>query len=158
MSKLISACLAGINCKYNGESNLHPAFEALLKTRTVVPVCPEQLGGLPTPRIPSEIIGGTGLDVLEGRARVITRNNEDVTNSFIKGAYETLNIAKKCRADLVILKNYSPSCGAVKIYDGSFSKKIVTGDGVTAALLKQNGIIVVNDQDFLETDNSPKDR
>ncbi|MEN6460797.1 MAG: DUF523 domain-containing protein [Syntrophomonas sp.] len=150
MSTLISACLTGVNCKYNGGNNLHPAFAALLKTGIVVPICPEQLGGLSTPRISSEIVGGTGLDVLEGRARVITRDNQDVTEIYIKGAYETLNIARKCLADLVILKNCSPSCGEGKIYDGTFTRRIVPGDGVTAALLKDNGITVISDEDFLE--------
>lgn len=150
MVTLISACLTGVNCKYNGGNNYHPAFAALLKTGAVVPICPEQLGGLSTPRIPSEIIGGTGCDVLEGRACVINQDRQDVTKSFIKGAYETLNIAQKCRTDLVILKNCSPSCGAGKIYDGTFSRRIVPGDGVTAALLKDHGIAIINDHDFLE--------
>jgi uncharacterized protein YbbK (DUF523 family) len=152
MITLISACLTGVNCKYNGGNNLHPTFAALLKNGTVIPICPEQLGGLSTPRICSEIVCGDGKDVLEGRAQVITKNNEDVTESFIKGALETLNIAKRSHADLVILKNCSPSCGVGKIYDGTFSKRTVPGDGVTAALLKNNGIAVISEQDFLERD------
>jgi uncharacterized protein YbbK (DUF523 family) len=152
MSILISACLTGINCKYNGGNNLHSIFEALLKTGTVIPVCPEQLGGLTTPRICCEILGGDGNAVLEGQARVITRNNEEVTENYKKGAFETLKIAKKSLADLVILKNCSPSCGVGEIYDGTFSKRIIPGDGVTAALLKNNGFVVINEKAFLEGD------
>lgn len=150
MSTLISACLTGVNCKYNGGNNLHHILASLLKTGEVIPVCPEQLGGLPTPRISCEIVGGTGWDVLEGRARVINRDNQDVTESYIKGAYETLNIAKKCGVDLAILKELSPSCGMGQIYDGTFCRNCIAGDGVTAALLKENGIKVVSDQDFLK--------
>jgi uncharacterized protein YbbK (DUF523 family) len=89
-------------------------------------------------------------DDLYGHARVITRCKNDVTECFIRGACETLYIAQNCNADLVILKNCSPSCGTGKIYDGTFSRKIVPGDGVTAALLKDNGISVISEQDFLE--------
>jgi uncharacterized protein YbbK (DUF523 family) len=150
MTTVISACLAGINCKYNGENNLSSRFEALLQTGQVIPVCPEQLGGFSTPRAASEIVGGTGRDVLEGRARVINRANQDVTDGYIKGAFETLKIAQKCHADLVIFKNRSPSCGAGQIYDGSFTRTVRKGDGITTALLKEHGFCVLSDEDFEE--------
>lgn len=149
MKKIISACLCGINCKYNGGNNLHPCFEELLRTGEVFPVCPEQLGGLSTPREACEIMAGSGLEVLKGEGRVINQDNQDMTTHFLKGAYETLNITRKIGANYALLKSFSPSCGVGQVYDGSFSSKIIAGDGVTAALLRKNGITVVSDRDFL---------
>jgi len=147
--KLISACLCGVKCKYNGKDNTNPHFVRLLQTGEVVPVCPEQLGGLPTPRKPAEILCGSGQDVLTGKSRVVTDDGHDVTENYIKGAYETLNIAQKIGADMAILKSKSPSCGNGCIYDGSFRKKTCHSDGVTAALLKENGIKVIDEDDYL---------
>lgn len=147
--KIISACLCGINCKYNGDDNLHPYYWELLRQGEFIPVCPEQLGGLPTPRSACELAGGTGEDVIDGKAKVITRDGNDLTQSFLKGAQETLRIARQVGADVAILQRRSPSCGCSKIYDGTFTGKLVDGDGVTAALLKRNGIKVWNDQDYL---------
>lgn len=147
---LISACLCGINCKYNGKNNLHPFFMELVKQGKALPVCPEQLGGLPTPRDPAEISGGDGLNVLQGKGQVISKVDQDLTDNFIRGAYETMQIAKNTGASCAVLKSRSPSCGVDEIYDGNFSGKVISGDGVTTALLKQYGIKVLSDKLFLE--------
>ncbi|MCB2294141.1 DUF523 domain-containing protein [Clostridium algoriphilum] len=140
---IVSACLCGINCKYDGGNNINAALLKLLKEGKVMPVCPEQLGGLETPRVAREIINGNGLDVLEGNARIVGLDkNEDVTQKFIKGAYETLYIAEAVGANIAILKARSPSCGVSKIYDGTFSKTLRQGNGITAQLLILNGIKV----------------
>jgi uncharacterized protein YbbK (DUF523 family) len=147
--KLISACLCGIKCKYNGKDNLSPYFWEQLKKGDLIPVCPEQLGGLPTPRSACELVGGTGKDVINKKAKVISSDGRDLTDFFLKGAQETLRIAVQTDVDGVILQSRSPSCGCGQIYDGTFSGKLIVGDGITAALLKQNGIKVWNDQDYL---------
>ncbi len=146
MIVLVSACLLGINCRYN-RSNVFD--ESLLKNilergLTPIPVCPEQLGGLPTPRPSCEIVGGDGYDVLDGIARVLTRDGEDITEHFVRGAYETLKIAKLLNIDFAIMKDFSPSCGCENIYDGTFSGRTKRGCGVTTALLRRNGFIVKN--------------
>lgn len=116
-----------------------------------VPACPEQLGGLPTPRPPAEIQQGCdGFTVLDGRARVLRQNGEDVTEAFIRGAQEMLKLAQACRPELVILKERSPSCGVNAIYDGNFCGRTIPGIGVAAALLKRHGLQVLSDEQFLE--------
>jgi len=144
--KLCSACLLGLECRYDGKSNLEKASEELLqefKEGKIIPVCPEQLGGLPTPRTPSEIQGRmSGEDVLDGRCRVMGKNGEDVTNQFIKGAYEVLKIAQSVGSKEYIGVQKSPSCGCGKTYDGTFTKTLIDGDGVLVALLKRKGIAV----------------
>jgi len=145
---LVSACLAGINCKYSGENNYDEKVVKLVRNNKATLVCPEQLGGLKTPRATAEIINGTGEDVLDGKAKVITSENEDVTAEFIKGAEETLKIAKLLNISKAVTKSQSPSCGCLKIYDGSFSKQLINGDGVTVALLKRNGIEVITDKEL----------
>lgn len=146
---IISACLCGVNCKYNGGSNTHSFYRELLRKGELIPLCPEQLGGLSTPRTACEISAGSGLDVIEGRARVYTRDGCDVTDRFIKGANEVLQIAIDSGADAAIFMSRSPSCGCGQVYDGSFSGMLVSGDGVTTAMLKKNGVKVWNDQDYL---------
>lgn len=147
--KLISACLCGVNCKYNGGNNLNPYFLELLTDGELIPVCPEQLGGLPTPRSACEISGGTGEDVIAASALALNRNGLDVTGALLKGAEETLSLAIHANVDGAILKSGSPSCGSGAIYDGTFTHKMIEGDGVTAAMLKQHGILVWNEQEFL---------
>ena len=122
----------------------------------LVPVCPEQLGGLPTPRPPAEIVGGDGADVLDGAASVITVDGEDKTSEFLDGAHQTLEIATSQNATHAVLKSRSPSCGCGQIYDGTFTGKLSDGDGVTAALLRRHGIQVVTEAD-IETDESSQD-
>jgi len=140
--KMISACLIGCECRYDQKSCLDADLEQLLREGKVIPVCPEQLGGLPTPRPPAEIIGGDGFDVLDGRARIVDQTGNDVTDEFLAGAQQALKLAKTVGATSAILKENSPSCGSSFVYDGSFSGKKVPGVGLTAALFKRNGIEV----------------
>lgn len=146
---LISACLCGYNCTYRGDNNLHPVFVRLYREGKAIPICPEQMGGLPVPRPASEIMGGDGQAVVNGLARVVTRDGADVTDFFTRGALATLHTAHRTGAKQAVLKARSPSCGVGTIYDGSFSGRLRSGDGVTAALLRQNDIEVISDEDYL---------
>lgn len=150
---LVSACLLGHNCKYNGGNNKNLELIDLLKDKKIISVCPEELGGLPTPRLACEIINGTGKDVLEGNSKVLNKAGLDVTNNFLAGAKETLAEALKTGANYAILKSRSPSCGVNYIYDGSFSSNLRPGDGVTTALLRKHGIKVVSEEDYIKGEN-----
>jgi uncharacterized protein YbbK (DUF523 family) len=141
---LCSACLLGVSCRYNAEAKTSEKALKLAEDHNVVLVCPEQLGGLPTPRPPSEIVH----DPESGAPRVIDRNGKDVTAEFVRGAEEVLRIARLTGAEEAVLKARSPSCGCGVVYDGSFSGALVPGDGVTAALLKQNGLTVMTEDDL----------
>ena len=136
--KLCSACLLGIRCRYDGKSKPDKKIIGLSEKEALIPVCPEQLGGLPTPRENSEIKG----------KKVITASGKDVTKNFKRGAEKTLKIAKLFNIKQAIFKQKSPSCGCGKIYDGTFSRKIIKGDGITTALLKKNGIKVIPEEDI----------
>ncbi len=136
--KLCSACLLGIKCRYNGQSALNKKVARLLKKEKLLSVCPEVLGGLPIPRDQAEIKNN----------RVITKSNKDITSYFEKGAREVLKIAKLFDIKEAILKQRSPSCGCGQIYDGTFSGKTIKADGITAALLKENGIKVISEEDL----------
>ncbi len=129
---LVSACLLGENCKYNGGNNYSPDVERLRERFELVSVCPEQLGGLPTPRVPSERVG----------EQVLTRDGQDVTEAFRQGAERTLDIARAEGALRAVLQVRSPSCGCGMIYDGTFSGTLVPGKGVAAELLEKNGVKV----------------
>ena len=138
---IISACLMGKNCKYNGKNNLRP--ELLHLKDEAVLICPEAFGKMPIPRMPSEIEPGfSGGDVLDGKARVFSSDGKDVTEHFIKGSEKVLETAVKHGITKAYLKQSSPSCGCGKIYDGTFSDVKKSGDGVLTALLKRNGIEV----------------
>lgn len=150
MNVLISACLLGVNCKYNGENNQIKLCTEEIKGITFIPVCPEQLGGMTTPRLPSEIRDKDGNEVLEGKAKVFSKIGEDVTNQFVKGAEESLRIAKLYNCTTAVLKQRSPSCGSLQIYDGSFTGKVKDGLGVTAALLERNGVKVYSEENLDE--------
>ena len=132
--KLCSACLLGLECRYDRKSNLEKASEQLLqefRNGDIIPVCPEQLGGLSTPRTQSEIQGGmSGEHVLDGRCDVMNKNGENVTKQFVKGAYEVLKIAQFLGVKEYIGVQKSPSCGCGKTYDGTFTKTIIDGDGL----------------------------
>jgi len=147
--KLISACLLGIKCAWDGQ-DIYKSDKAieLLNSETLLPVCPEQLGGLETPRAPQEIQGGTGEDILDGKCKVLNIDGEDVTQKFINGAEETLKIVKLFHIEEFIGKSRSPSCGCGQIYDGTFSRALIDGDGVTTTLLKRNGIRVITEEDL----------
>jgi len=135
---LCSACLLGIKCRYDGKSKPNKKVIKLSKKEILIPVCPEQLGGLATPREPAEQNG----------RKVITKSGKDVTLKFENGAKQVLKLARLFDAREAILKQKSPSCGCGKIYDGSFSGKVINGDGITTSLLKKNGIQVFSEDDF----------
>ena len=130
---LVSACLLGENCKYSGGNNYSPAAAALAERFELIHVCPEQLGGLPTPRVPAERVGD----------RVLTRDGADVTDAYRLGAEKTLETALANGVKRAALQERSPSCGCGAIYDGTFSGRLVPGDGVTAALLREHGIEII---------------
>lgn len=139
---LVSACLAGFNCKYNGKNNYNERIFNLVKEGKAIPVCAEQLGGLTTPRLPSEI------KRINGKRYVINSSGIDVTENFEKGAKEVLEIAKNMNITNAILKSKSPSCGVGKIYSGNFDNKLVDGNGVLAELLINNNISVINSDEY----------
>ncbi len=143
---IVSACLAGINCKYNAGNNYKKEVVELVASGKAIPVCPEQLGGFTTPRLKAEIARGTGADVLESKCAVVRENGEIVTKEFIIGANEVLNIAHLVNANKAILKARSPSCGVGKIYDGTFTGGQINGNGITAELLIKNGIKVISEE------------
>lgn len=147
----LSACLAGVNCVYDGTNKFHPVFSRMMKTNKAIIFCPEVLGGLKIPHSPSEILEGSGEDVWEGRAKVFSRDGEDVTPFFIKGARKVLGLAARHGIKKAIMKSKSPSCGCGLIFDGTFSRTLVSGDGVTTALLKKNGIVCLSDTAYLES-------
>ncbi|MFH0775135.1 MAG: DUF523 domain-containing protein [bacterium] len=148
MVKLCSACLLGINCKFDGQSKIYGRVLNLTKDEVLIPVCPELFGGQATPRPDAEIVGGTGEDVLNGKARVLEKDGNDVTLKFTRGAEEVLKIAKLYGIKEAILKQRSPSCGSGEISDGTFFRSHRKGDGVTTALLKKNGIKVISEEDL----------
>ena len=135
---LVSASLLGVNCKYNGSNNYNEAVMNYLKDKEVIPICPEIMGGLPTPRLPAEIKDG----------KVFNKNGEDLTAFFKKGAIETLNLAKKLGVKKALLKSKSPSCGYKKIYDGSFKDILIDAHGITAELLINNNFEILTEKDF----------
>lgn len=137
---LISACLIGDKCKYDGHANYSPLYKELLEKYELVPFCPEVEGGLPTPRKPSERKGD----------RVINNAGKDVTKQFNEGAQKALNICKYLDIKIAILKENSPSCGSTQIYDGNFKNKLIKGEGVTTELLRKNGITVYNENQIEE--------
>lgn len=129
---LISACLMGVHCRYDGGGKTLPELEALMRLAQLVPICPEIMGGLTTPRTPAERVG----------ERVLMRDSTDVTEAFIRGGCEACRLAKLYGARIAVLKERSPSCGSSKIYDGSFSGRIVHGWGVAAEMLREDGLRV----------------
>jgi len=137
---IVSACLAGINCRYDGNDNLIPEIKGLVLSGKAIALCPEELGGLPTPRISCEIC----------KDNVLNKLNEDVTEAFKVGAEKVLAIAKILDTKTAVLKANSPSCGYGMIYDGTFSGQKITGNGLTAELLASNGIQIKNETNFKE--------
>ncbi len=135
---LVSACLLGVCCRYDGESKPNADVIKLREKYILIPICPEVDGGLPTPRTPSERVGD----------KVLMRDGKDVTKNYIKGAEEALRKAKEYSCTCAVLKARSPSCGSGKIYDGSFSGNLTDRDGVCAELLKKNGITVFTEEEI----------
>ena len=138
MKILVSSCLLGDNTKYNGMSNKNDELIKFLKNYEVIKVCPEVMGGLSIPRDPSEIVDG----------RILTNKGIDVTSYFQSGAKKVLDIVQKEKIKVAIFKKNSPSCGYKTIYDGSFNNKKIKGNGITAALLEQHGIIILNEDNY----------
>ncbi len=142
MKILVSACLLGIPCRYDGAGKADPAIEKLRQGgHTLIPVCPEILGGLPTPRPPAERLPD---------GRVVTREGKDVTAEYRSGAEQALALARKQGCVLTVLKERSPSCGRGRIYDGTFSRTLIPGSGVAAQLLEENGIPVYGESQLEE--------
>ena len=139
MNILVSACLIGEACRYDGKSQPCEKVMALAAACNLVPVCPEQLGGLPTPRIPSEV---------QPDGRVVNREGVDCTQAFVKGAQAAVSIARDCGCTCAILKSRSPSCGVKEVYDGTFTGTIVPGQGKAASALSQAGSMLADQTDF----------
>ena len=148
---LVSRCLLGHRVRYDGEgSGPHDQLAEWQAQGRVVALCPEVAGGLPTPRAAAEIPGGQGGEVLDGRARVIASDGEDVSAAFLDGARQALALVRRHGIRIAVLKANSPSCGNLLTYDGNFSGVKVKGEGVTAALLKQAGVQVFNESQLVE--------
>ena len=151
MRILVSACLLGVSCRYDGKSKPHPAVLALQGQHQLIPVCGEIFGGLPTPRIPAERVGD----------RVLTEDGRDVTQEYHRGAEDVLALARRLDCKVALLKERSPSCGTGEIYDGSFTRTLTAGDGVTAELLRASGIAVFGESrladlaEYLNREESP---
>ena len=137
---LVSACLLGAACRYDGKSKPCPRVIALGDTYDLIPVCPEVMGGLPTPRTPSEICG----------ERILMKDGRDVTENYNRGALAALEIARKNECTVAILKKKSPSCGSGLIHNGLFDGGLVEGDGITTRLLKKEGIRVLGESEITE--------
>lgn len=135
MNVLVSACLMGFRCRYDGGTQRLACLDALRERHVLIPVCPEVMGGLPTPREPSEIRDG----------RVVSRDGRDVTEAFRRGAWEAEKIARTCGCGCALLKERSPSCGLGKVYDGTFSGTLTDGDGLCARLLADCGLRVIGE-------------
>jgi uncharacterized protein YbbK (DUF523 family) len=147
---MVSACLLGVPCRYDGHQIFYEDLQARLIGEAILFFCPEQMGGLNTPRPPCEIVGGDGAGVLAGTARVQTEDGLDCSAAFIHGARRTAALARQYGVNTVILKQRSPSCGKGLIYDGSFTRRLRLGNGVTAALLLQQGLTVLNEKEYLQ--------
>lgn len=145
---LVSACLAGRACAYDGSHRAHREILRLVTEGRAVLVCPEEEGGLGTPRPAAEISGGTGTDVLDGRARVVTDGGQDVTAEYLAGARLAVERAEREGCATAVLKARSPACGCGAIYDGTHTKTLREGDGVAAAALERAGVEVVTDEDL----------
>jgi len=136
--KLVSGCLIGVKCNYKGEARPNKKLIEMFKLGELLPVCPEMLGGLPSPREPA----------LQKGKKVFAKSGKDVTKEFAKGAKEVMALVKKYNIKEAILKARSPSCGSGKIYDGTFSGKLIDGDGVLASILKRKGIKIITEKDI----------
>lgn len=140
MKLLVSACLLGMSCRYDGQHNQLPRLAELMKKHTCIPVCPEVFGGLPTPRPPAERQGN----------KVVNNQGQDVTEAFVRGTAEVLRLADLYHCKAALLKERSPSCGSGQIYDGTFSKTLTEGDGLAAQLLKKKGLTVYGESQIGE--------
>jgi len=146
MKMLVSACLLGSPVRYDGAAKPldQISLHAMVTAGRVIGFCPEVAGGLAVPRKPAEIQSGNGDDVVEGRSRVVTIDGDDVTDYFLSGAKQALELCRQHDISVAVLTECSPSCGSSQIYDGNFDRNAIAGSGVTAALLQRNGIRVFN--------------
>jgi len=144
---LVSACLVGLDTRLDGRCRRFPTVSSLASRFTLVPVCPEQLGGAPTPRRAAESSGGAGAEVLAGEARVLSVDGADVTDLYLRGAEQVARVARLTGCSAAVLKARSPSCGVGATYDGSFSHTLRPGSGVTAARLEQEGLSLYTEED-----------
>ncbi len=149
---LVSACLLGEPVRYDGQAKKlpHEALDRLLEQGRAIAFCPEVAGGLGVPRPAAEIQGADGSAVIAGNARVTTRDGDDVSAQFVAGAQRALDLCRRHGIGVAVLTEFSPSCGSGVIYDGSFTRERVEGDGVTAALLRAHGIRVFNQQQLAD--------
>lgn len=141
----VSACLVGVNCRYDGNNSYSEKVAEFLSDKEYIALCPEELGGLPTPRAPSSFVGGTGEEILTGGAKLIDSDKIERTEEFIRGAKASLKAAREKGVTHAILKERSPSCGTREVY---LNRKRVEGMGVTAALLKSEAIVVISDEEI----------
>ena len=144
---LISACLLGKQCRYNGKDSLSQQLQDM--DVEWIPVCPEEEGGLGTPRKPAELLG-SAQDIVEGNSAVITNTGEYVSRKFISGAKGCVDIGLKAGVTFAVLKSKSPSCGTEKVYDGSFKNRLIDGEGIFSYLCRQNGILTLSSEKFLK--------
>jgi len=151
-SLLISACLLGLPCRYDGNTNSVAGLQEFAARCGATFICPESAGGLPTPRPPAEIIGGDGNDVLDGKASVQTIEGKDVTSEFMAGAEAALQLAQQAGATIAILKERSPSCGVQRVHDGQFGDGLKAGCGVTTDILRRHGLTVLNEDQWQDKD------
>lgn len=146
---IVSACLGGVCCRYDGKATEIPAIKQLIDQGKAITVCPEELGGLSTPRLKSERIITDS-----GEAKVINEKGEDVTSYFVKGAQKVLEIAQEIEPEYILLKSKSPSCGSRKIYDGTFTGKLIEGQGICTQILREAGYKVINENEFEDGGNN----
>ena len=146
---LVSACLCGVACNHEGRAARRDVRVELAGRYRVIPVCPEVAGGMTTPRVAAEIVGGDGHDVVVGTARVLDRDGTDVTREYLRGATQAVDVARAAGVERAVLKARSPSCGSSHVYDGTFTRTLHEGAGVTAAALRAAGVVVTSDDDEL---------
>jgi uncharacterized protein YbbK (DUF523 family) len=144
---IVSACLAGVNCRYDGKNRENALIQKLISKRLAVPLCPEVLGGRPVPREACEIIGGTAAQVLAGTACVRDKNGKDVTEEVLDGVKIFMKAVARMNVTAVILKTKSPTCGRGKVHDGTFTGKMIDGNGVLTAALLKEGVKVYTEED-----------
>jgi uncharacterized protein YbbK (DUF523 family) len=145
---VVSACLAGVACRHDGSSKTNEIIQKLAGKKLAVPLCPEVLGGRPVPRVTCEITGGTAAQVLDGAAKVTDKDGKDVTAQILEGVKIVLKAAKKMNVTAAILKTKSPTCGMGRVYDGTFTGKMINGNGVLAEALLREGVKVYTEENF----------
>lgn len=146
---VISECLGGVLCRYDGGAKTIESLKSRLDKSEAVAVCPEVLGGMSTPREPSEIVGGNGFDVWNGKAKVLSKSGKDVTEQFKQGAIAAYEKISGLGIDCVVFKANSPSCGSSQVYDGTFSGSKIPGPGVTGAYFINHGLKVISEEEWL---------